>query len=48
MHLQTPWEVMDKAAKAAIRSIRNQEFEKFLAVADPKNGEPFFAKVSQM
>ena len=46
--LQTPkdvWEVMDKAAKAAIKTIRSQEFEKLLAVADPKNGDQFIAEV---
>lgn len=39
------WEVMEKAAKATIKNIRSHEFEKYLAVADPGNGDEFFSEV---
>jgi hypothetical protein len=36
---------MEKAAKASIKNIRSHKFEKFLAVADPGNGDEFFSEV---
>lgn len=39
------WEVMEKAAKTTIKNIRSHEFEKYLAVADPGNGDEFFSEV---
>jgi hypothetical protein len=36
---------MEKAAKATIKNIRSHEFEKYLAVADPRNGDDFFLEV---
>lgn len=37
--------MMEKAAKATIKNIRSHEFEKYLAVADPGNGDEFFSEV---
>ena len=39
------WEVMDKAPKTTIKNIHSHEFDKYLAVANPGNGDEFFFEV---
>ena len=36
------WGVMQTANEKAIKSIKQKDFLKYLAVANPKNGEEFF------
>ena len=36
---------MEKAAKTTIKNICSHEFEKYLALADPRNGNEFFLEV---
>ena len=36
---------MEKAGKTTIKNIRSHEFDKYLAVVDPRNGDDFFLKV---
>ena len=37
--------MMEKGAKTTIKNIRSHEFEKYLAVVDPGNGDEFFLEV---
>ncbi|HYP43010.1 MAG TPA: hypothetical protein VEQ18_03220 [Candidatus Nitrosocosmicus sp.] len=37
--------MMTKAATDLVDSIQNKDFDKYLAVANPKNGEAFFTEV---
>ena len=39
------WGVMQTANEKAIKSIKQKDFLKYLAVANPKNGEEFFQQV---
>ncbi|HYP43031.1 MAG TPA: hypothetical protein VEQ18_03335 [Candidatus Nitrosocosmicus sp.] len=39
------WDMMTKAATDLVDSIQNKDFDTYLAVAHPKNGEAFFTEV---
>lgn len=39
------WEVMQTANDKAIKTIKQKDFQKYLAVANPKNGDDFFNQV---
>ena len=39
------WGVMQTANEKAIKSIKQKDFVKYLAVANPKNGDEFFLQV---
>jgi hypothetical protein len=39
------WNVMTKAQKRHIKSIRARSFEKYISVAHPDNGDDFFHEV---
>jgi hypothetical protein len=40
------WDVMQRASDKAIRVIKQKDFQKYLTVANPANGEEFFNQVS--
>ena len=37
--------MMTKAATGLVDSIQNKDFDKYLSIAHPKNGEVFFTEV---
>jgi mannose/fructose/N-acetylgalactosamine-specific phosphotransferase system component IIB len=46
--LQTPqgvWEVMSTAATKLVEGIKKKDFDKYLSVANPRNGEDFMDEV---
>jgi len=42
------WDVMQRASDKAIRLIKQKDFQKYLTVANPANGEEFFNQVCSL
>jgi hypothetical protein len=42
------WEVMQRASDKAIKVIKQKDFQKYLTVANPANGDEFFNQVCHL
>ena len=40
------WEIMNDASEKMVDSIKNKDFTKYLAIANPKNGDDFLNEVT--